>query len=459
MAQEALLYYRISLDPTGNRLGVDRQEPDTLAMLDRLGLVPGEVYVDNDLSATTGVRRPDFERLLADLTVNPRPVAVWHIDRLLRLNSDLERVIKTGVNVHAAHSGHIDLSTPAGRAVARTITAWSQYEGEQKAIRQKAAAKQRAQMGKAWWSKRPFGFNMDGTHHETEAPALAHAYERIIAGVPLATVASDLNDQGLPTHHGNRWTGMTLRPVLLSARNAGLRTYLGEEVGKGDWRPIVEEGVYRAVTYILGAEERKSGGGGARTGLLTGVASCGVCGSPVRIAWRGGRKVDPGSYPVYACRAGSHVSMRVEWVDTFVETMVLDLLRSPTGAALWSEDAEDAEGRQTEIVALRARLDMLADMLADGELTREQYQRGSEKVKERLRELEGTGRRVDTLQGLHGPLSAAEVAEEWSSLEAGKRRTFIEALTHSITINRRPRGSRTLSEGDIAIEWSGSPER
>ena len=52
------------------------------------------VLVDNDMSATSGKRRPGFEealRLLADGTVDV--LVSWHLDRLQRTPKDLERLL------------------------------------------------------------------------------------------------------------------------------------------------------------------------------------------------------------------------------------------------------------------------------------------------------------------------------------------------------------------------------
>src|SRR5690606_41100616 len=138
--------------------------------------------VDNHLSATTAVERPAFERLLKS---RPDAIVVWHIDRLVLVSEDLERVLALKVNVHAVTSGHIDLSNPAGRAVARTVIAWANYEGEQKGERQRAASRQRAQQGRPWWPQRPFGFEMDGSHRQDEKEALRGAYGDLLAGKPL----------------------------------------------------------------------------------------------------------------------------------------------------------------------------------------------------------------------------------------------------------------------------------
>src|SRR5690606_15061894 len=91
---EFSIYVRISEDVLGQGLGVERQETECRALVAAKGGTVREVFSDNDVSATTGVRRPGFEALLES---RPEAVAVWHIDRLVRLSRDLERVVDLGV--------------------------------------------------------------------------------------------------------------------------------------------------------------------------------------------------------------------------------------------------------------------------------------------------------------------------------------------------------------------------
>jgi site-specific DNA recombinase len=60
-------YARISRDKRGAAEGVETQQGENADAADELGLTIGRRYVDNDLSAYTGVERPDYERLLADI--------------------------------------------------------------------------------------------------------------------------------------------------------------------------------------------------------------------------------------------------------------------------------------------------------------------------------------------------------------------------------------------------------
>ena len=177
--------------------------------------------------------------------------------------------------------------------MARTVTAWATYEGEQKAERQRAAARQRAEQGKAWWSARPFGYDMDGTLRDGEAEALAGMYADVLAGVPLSRIAQYLNDEGTTTAKGGRWYPVTVRQVVLNARNAAIKVYDGEEVGPGAWEPAVAEETYGAVVRLLTDPRRTNNPPGKRLSMLTGPAMCAVCGGRIHRGYRNGRPRDP----------------------------------------------------------------------------------------------------------------------------------------------------------------------
>src|SRR5689334_13192674 len=87
-------YLRQSLDRDENKLAIDRQREDVLALCERLGWDHAVEYCDNNISATTG-RRHDYERLCADITDGVvKRVAVWEMDRLHRQPVELESFMK-----------------------------------------------------------------------------------------------------------------------------------------------------------------------------------------------------------------------------------------------------------------------------------------------------------------------------------------------------------------------------
>lgn len=462
----ASIYVRISLDKTGEGLGVDRQEKKCRELCEEKGWEVSEdrIFRDNDISATTGKRRPGFEALLAS---SPEVIVVWHLDRLLRKNKDLERVIDLEVDVHPVTSaGPLDLSSSTGRMYARMGTVIATFEGEQKAERMWLEASQRAEKGKPWWSSRPFGFEMDATHRADEAAALVKTYEDLLTGASLPTLARQLNDAGHSTCRGGQWTATTLRPVLLNARNAAIRVYDGEEVGPAAWEPIVPEDTWRAAVRLLTNPARRTGGGGAAPRhLLTGVATCGVCDSPVKIGWRGGRKGTPGAYPVYVCRASSCVSTPSVWADGFVVTWLARELERPESRQEWrtlrQQSSEATKALRAEEATIRHRLDAVAEEFADpdGEMDRAQFRAATERLRARLADVEARLAEVGEAADLADTMTDDAQSQllmsflamdpdrpdaDRAPMQVDELRSLIAATYQHVKLLPRGKGARTL---------------
>jgi Resolvase, N terminal domain len=60
-----------------------------------LGLTIARSYVDNDLSACSGVERPEYGRLLADIAADQiGTLVIWHANRLHRSTEEVNAFIK-----------------------------------------------------------------------------------------------------------------------------------------------------------------------------------------------------------------------------------------------------------------------------------------------------------------------------------------------------------------------------
>lgn len=452
------LYLRQSLDRTGEGAAVERQEQECRAYAKKHGLKIVEVYTDNDVSATSGVERPAFERLLA---ANPESILAWHQDRLLRLTKDLERVIELDVPVLTVMAGTLDLSTPAGRAVARTVAAWSQYETEQKGARQRAAHRQRATKGEPWGTTRAFGFK-DGNveHDEREADIVRSMYDDLLADVSQAAIARRLNEDGILSSKGRPWTQGTVRAVLMHPRNAGLRSHTTtdkktgkrttEIVGPGIWEPIVDETTWRAAVAKMTSAPRK--GGPQRRYILTGLAECGVCGAPMRVGMVGKAKTK-----VYVCSEGRHVGRNLAALDEYVTALVIERLsRDDALALITRDDTEDLDTLHAEARDAREALDVLAEMLGSGEITPSAFRAGTEKARARLTDVEARmvdSGRADRLGGLVG---ATDVEAAWEELDIARQRGVVDALM-TVRVMPTKRGSR-FNPQHIEILWKGDDE-
>src|SRR4051812_5246885 len=119
--KRAGIYVRISKDD-GRALGVRRQEEDCRKLCNDRGWAIADVYRDNDVSASTGKRRPEYQRLLDDVRARRiSAVVVWDLDRLTRRPIEIEEFISLA-DEHkvslASVGGDVDLATDNGRMFA-----------------------------------------------------------------------------------------------------------------------------------------------------------------------------------------------------------------------------------------------------------------------------------------------------------------------------------------------------
>ena len=88
----------------------------------------------------------------------------WHTDRLHRSPTELEDYVdvceRRKVVTQTVKAGELDLTTPSGRAVARTLGAWARFEVEHKSERTRRAQRQAAEAGRWLGGRPPFGWDL-----------------------------------------------------------------------------------------------------------------------------------------------------------------------------------------------------------------------------------------------------------------------------------------------------------
>ena len=220
----AAIYTRISDDQTGRGLGVARQLEDCQALAERQGWEVVKTYDDNDISAYSGKRRPGFEAMLEAMKAGEfNALLCFHTDRLYRSMSDLERVIEVAdakqVEIRTVQGGTLDLSTSAGRMVARILGSVARQESEHSSERRKRANVQRAANGDWVSARRPFGYTSVGEPLEPEAGAIRRAVVDVLAGKSVRAVAREWNAAGLATTGSSAaWHSTMVRRILINPR-------------------------------------------------------------------------------------------------------------------------------------------------------------------------------------------------------------------------------------------------
>jgi site-specific DNA recombinase len=471
------IYCRISDDRReGAGLGVGRQERECRELAERIGWTVGEVYVDNDVSAYSGKPRPAYRRMLSDLRQGLRyGIIVWHVDRLTRRAVELEELISAlgDQPVHTVSAGRYDLSTPTGRAVARTVGAWAQHESELKGARQRSKLSEMARAGRpAIGGYRPFGYEEDRvTIRESEAVHIREAVALILAGGAMHALAIQWSRDGVKTTTGREWSHPVLRRMLMSARLAGWRVYHGELVSEG-WPGIITLDEHKRVAALLGNPARRTAAHAVgRTYLLTGLLHCGWCDSLLIGSVQGQAKT-----PGYICKTtvrvprigpdgrqltdrfgkpamcgGGSLRIACAGLDEFIVEAVLSRLDGPVlAAALAAEDGSDAlllEAQRT-VAALTSALDSLANERDDGLIEQAEYRRRRTRVEDRL-----TVARAESSALSRGTILSAEAhgnaREHWEEYSLPRKRSVLGAVLARVTIGPGTPGRKSFDVGRI----------
>lgn len=450
---KAGVYTRISSDPSHERLGVERQRQDCEELAKRRGWQVAEVFEDDDRSAFSGKPRPAYLRLLEAITQGRiGAVIAWHSDRLHRSPRELETFIdlveRTGTMVETVKAGTVDLSTPSGRAVARTLGAWARFESEHKSDRIRRKLAQNAATGKPHGGVRAYGYEPGRrVVREAEATVIREAVERVLAGEPIRAVFRSLNERGLFNAGGKPWTHNTLRGVLLGPRIAGLRVHRGQVVGEGDWPAIIPVETFRALERLLSDPGRvTTPGRGGRLHLLSGLVTCKTCGQPIRV----GKSKGVDQYRCYA----THVTRSRELLDAYVSAHVVERLSRPDAVDLLSPPDDGGERRRAgqEAERVRERLDAAAASFAAGEISDRQLAIVTAKLRPVLAELEAAAAPPpERARMFGGVVDAGDVQAAWDALPIDRKRAIIAELL-TIRLSRGRRGPQFSPEG-IEIAW------
>jgi site-specific DNA recombinase len=451
---KAAVYARQSLDKTGDALAVSRQVAECRELAERNGWDVAEVYQDNDRSATSGKARPEWTRMLADLSAGRHDVLVcWHTDRLYRRLRDLVALVdvaeKRSLRIATVRSSDLDLSNPAGRMVAGLLGSVASYETEQKAARQVAANRQRAQNGVVLWTRRPFGFDRNGqavTVVEAEAREIHKAAEAVLSGATLASVAADLNARGVTTSAGKPWTVTAVRRVLLNPRTAGRVVSKGEDYG--DTAPaILDADTADQLGAVLRDPARKQAPPSTAVKyLLSGLARCGreTCADAVMFA-----TTNPKGFTVYRCRT-CYGTRRLDLVDEVVLGVLVERLSRPDALDLLATDVDLTALREL-VVDARERRDALAGMLGDGLLSSEAVRVQAERLTDTIDDLE---RQIMAASGTDPLATLAQAGDVAAAVDRMSLRDLREAIRVLMTVRILPAGKGVrFNPEHVQIDW------
>lgn len=480
----ALIYNRASVDPYGQGVSVSAQEQENRAWCDREQWPVAGVFTDSGRSATRYARkgRDDYARLLRALSTGAGDIVVmWESSRG-------ERKLDGHVELRALCERHGVLLGYRGRVYDmadgddRFVVGLDALVDEREAERTKARVMRGIRGGVALGAPHghtPFGYvrqydprtrSLVAQVPDPEtAPILREIVARILGGDTLHAIAADLNARGIPTPLGHKdllvgrevqrggWTSSKIRRVMASRSMTGVRTHLGEPHPEATWEPLVSARDYDLVAAILADPSRAVHQRGVEVRhLLSGLASCAVCGGWLRAARNRGREV-------YQCSGQGpgtgkgHVSRPMAPMEAQVQLVVVGILSSPALMAelATAQDDQGAAAAGVEAVRLGERLAKLEDDVAEGRLSGAAFGRIEKRLSGQIAAAKARAVPRSTppeVSAVAGP----DAAQAWDDLVAvgdvTTLRRIIRALVR-ITVYRNslPHGTRRYDPSTVEI--------
>jgi site-specific DNA recombinase len=421
-------------------------------------LLPASAFKKRRIRTPSGriqlrVIRPKFRQELDDLAAGRiGALLAEDLDRVCRDPRDLEDLIEAcelSGGSAVAVSGSLSLTnggTSNERAWARNMVNMAQKSSEDTS-RRVTAARERLAGQSYGGGARPYGYQIDEHTEkfhrnlvvdEAEAAELRRIAAEVLRGVTLAACARDLRERRVATARGGTWTPELLVHVLGKPAIAGLARKDGALV-EAPWEPILPLETWKRLCQLF--DERRGRNGNEPRWLLSGFATCGVCGSPVKANGHGRYGHS------YQCRARQHVRRSAERLDDWVKKIILGALDRDKDGTLRRPPPRDDVDKvylRAEVKRLTlARKDVL-ELLEERVITKAESKRELRKLARELAPIEAqlvASADPDPLEEFRpenrGRLTVWQV---WDGVSMARRRAVVQELLTSVTINRARKG-------------------
>lgn len=467
MTTRAGIYVRISLDRDGLSASPERQRQDATKLCEGRGWKVEQVYEDRDVSAfKAGVKRPAYERLLADVAAGViNAVVVWKMDRLSRSVRDFTTTLEFLAEHQAdlaSVNDPVDTTTAMGKAMLQIGGVFAELESATIGTRVRRAQQQAAEQGR-WHTggHRSFGYTRGGEVVQEEAALVQEAAQSIVDGNSMWSICERWNADGIRTSAGNAWTTASMGQMFRSVKLAGFRKHK-EEIYKGEWEAILPLETFAAVGEQLshGKEMTKRR---VKRHLLTGLLKCDKCGAALQ------RRVFTQSngtkFERYQCVKEPG---RPNCGGTAVAMLSADAVVTAKVLARYSHmDAHDVATPSAERMA-----ELEAQLSADGrdleQVTHERfiersipedvYQSVRRDLAQRIVNAEAERERLVNTDTTVLPTEPEELEAWWITATQDERRRAIERLVEEIRLIPAVRRGGNRFDGErLKIRWKQSP--
>jgi DNA invertase Pin-like site-specific DNA recombinase len=456
-------------------------------------------YTDNDLSAAKDDYRADFESMLADLnrgiTETGHPVGgiiCVDEDRIYRLPSQWERFVNAfrsrTARFYVDDAGTQDLYAEGAEIRGLMNVAISMGEIRKKKSRTRRWHAGQARRGIPHTGGRPFGWREGGMELEPEeAKVTKEAIKLCKAGAQWATIRNLYEKSGIPTRKGGPWRVQTVKQIVVSPRNAGLRTINGElyrdEDGSykiGEWERLCEPAdmeevwerykprVRKPKSLLPTADDQKQRAAGqlhdkATKYLLSHRVRCGKvrddtrrpCLTPMRgtvdsKGVAGYRYVCPPKSEGGCGGTGRHGPKLDDLIVSLVLARMKERAAVQHDSAPWDKENE-LSSKEAQLDTLNTR--WLSPASEEERISDERYFKLSGLLEDQVRALRAEKKAWD-LSNVSKRTKAADVERHWNyDLDLRQKRAVIAEMFQEIIVLPAGRGSTVFRPELIKVLW------
>jgi len=257
----AAIYIRVSTEEQAEEgYSLEAQRDRLIAYCEAQGWEVADIYADKGHTGRKISNRDEYKRMMAEKDKWDN-ILVLKMDRIHRnsknfmiMMEDLERWDKKFTSMQE----ELDTSTSIGRFVVDMIQRIAQLESEQIGERTYMGMAQKAESGGLLGFNPPFGYgieNKDLVVKDGEAEVVREMFSSYLSGMSMNDIARSLNERGIFTRRGARWTLYSVRQILHNPAYAGYRRWDGYLVRSGH-AYIIDIDSYNAVQQLAASKTR-----------------------------------------------------------------------------------------------------------------------------------------------------------------------------------------------------------
>ena len=217
----AVIYTRVSTWEQAERgLSLDAQAALCRSYCEKHDWEVVDVLVEQGVSGAVPLEARPAGSEMVERASDVDRIVVARLDRLCRDTRDFLQLVETfsgvGAGIVALDLG-VDVATPEGRLFHTLVVSFAEYERGILVRRTQSGMDRARALGKHCGAP-PYGYEVEGgdlvpVRAEQQGIALMAALR--LDGLSYRQVAMGLHSEGLRSKRGGRWTGGTVRKVLL----------------------------------------------------------------------------------------------------------------------------------------------------------------------------------------------------------------------------------------------------